>query len=64
MSEHHPEPAADAGEATGHPAVDEVVAALAALDDLPVEEHVAVFEAAHDTLRRTLADAADGPASH
>ena len=44
-------------ERTGHPAVDEVLASLAGLEERPVAEHVAVFEAAHDRLRAALADA-------
>lgn len=40
--------------ATGVPAVDEVLVAVRALDSRPVEEHVAVFEQAHDRLRRAL----------
>ena len=47
---------------TGHPAVDEVLRSLELLDDRPVEEHVAVFEQAHETLRRTLNDAGDAAA--
>lgn len=39
---------------TGVAAVDEVIAAVEGLDGRPVEEHVAVFEAAHDQLRRAL----------
>ncbi len=57
---------ADAGDGarTGDEAVDAVVASLAGLDELPVDEHVAVFEQAHDALRRTLAGAGqDGPAA-
>lgn len=42
-------------ETTGEPDVDAVVSSLDALDDLPVAEHVAVFEQAHESLRRTLA---------
>ena len=39
-------------------------ASLTALDDLPVAEHVAVFEQAHESLRRTLAGAGqDSPAA-
>lgn len=45
--------------ATGHPAVDEVLRSLESLGDRPVDEHVAVFEAAHDQLRRTLSGAGD-----
>jgi len=44
-------------EGTGNADVDTVVASLTALDDLPVAEHVAVFERAHESLRRTLAGA-------
>lgn len=42
---------------TGHPDVDAVIGTLADLDDRPVAEHVAVFEAAHERLRGVLADA-------
>jgi hypothetical protein len=54
VSEQHPEP-------TGNAAVDAVVASLDGLEDRPVDEHVAVFEAAHDALRGALADAANAP---
>lgn len=47
-SSEQPEPA-------GHPAVDEVIASLGALDGLLVDQHVAVFESAHDRLRAVLA---------
>lgn len=46
---------------TGHPDVDAVLASLDDLQDRPVAEHVAVFEAAHDRLRAALADAGDEP---
>ena len=39
---------------TGDPAVDEVLAGMAALHGLPVDEHAAVFEEAHDSLRKAL----------
>ena len=39
---------------TGDPAVDEVLAGMDALHRLPVDEHAAVFEAAHDSLRQAL----------
>ncbi|PUA79219.1 hypothetical protein [Nocardioides currus] len=39
---------------TGVAAVDEVLAAVARLEGRPVEEHVAVFEQAHERLRRAL----------
>lgn len=44
-------------ERTGHPAVDEVLRSLQDLADKPVDEHVAVFENAHEQLRRALNDA-------
>ena len=50
---------------TGNRAVDEVLRTLEGLEDRPVEEHVAVFEAAHEALRAALSDAGsrpDGPA--
>ena len=50
-----------APEATGHEATDAVVASMDGLDDLPVGEHVAVFERAHEALRQALVDAADAP---
>ena len=39
---------------TGVAAVDEVLAGLDGLEDRPVSEHVAVFEQAHQRLRRVL----------
>jgi hypothetical protein len=53
---HAPEPS---GAGTSHPAVDEVLRSLERLEDVPVEEHVAAFEQAHDELRRALAEARD-----
>ena len=47
---------------TGEPRVDAVLASLEGLDEVAVHEHVAVFERAHDALRRTLADAGPGVA--
>ena len=44
---------------TGVASVDRVVDAVAALQDRPVDEHVAVFEGAHEQLRRALDDAPD-----
>lgn len=41
---------------TGHPAVDEVLGSLDALEALPVADHVAVFDRAHEGLRRALRD--------
>ena len=48
-------------ERTGNPLVDEVLDSLDRLDGRPVEEHVPVFEAAHEKLRRALSEAADAP---
>ena len=55
--EDHQVPEGHQVEATGDEAVDAVVASMNGLDDLPVADHVAVFEQAHETLRRTLAGA-------
>jgi hypothetical protein len=70
MDESAPEPVdqalTEANEAneTGDPDVDAVVSSLNGLDDLPVTDHVAVFEQAHESLRRTLAGAGqDSPAA-
>lgn len=61
------DPATDAEvelEGTGHADVDAVVASLTRLDDIPVADHVAVFEQAHESLRRTLVGAGqDSPAA-
>ena len=46
-------------ESTGDETVDAVVASLAGLDEQPVAGHVAVFEQAHESLRRALADAGE-----
>lgn len=48
-------------ELTGHEAVDGVLRSLDSLDGRPVDEHVAVFESAHETLRAALASAGDRP---
>jgi hypothetical protein len=49
---------------TGVGTVDEVIAAVEELEERPVEEHVGVFEAAQDRLRRALdaTDSGDDPA--
>jgi hypothetical protein len=44
---------------TGLASVDTVVESVAGLEDRPVEEHVEVFETAHEQLRRALDDAPD-----
>ena len=46
---------------TGNVTVDAVLASMEGLEDAPVSEHVAVFEHAHEQLRRAL-DGADEPA--
>ena len=46
---------------TGHAQVDEVLRTLESLSDLPVDQHVPVFEAAHVELRAALSSA--GPAT-
>lgn len=48
-------------ELTGHEAVDGVLRSLEGLGDKPVEEHVAIFESAHEQLRAALADAGNRP---
>lgn len=48
-------------ESTGHAGVDDVLRSLDGIDGRPVDEHVVLFEAAHETLRAALADAGDGP---
>lgn len=47
---------------TGVAAVDEVLASLTDLGRRPVSEHVAVFEQAHQQLRRVLDGGTDGAA--
>ncbi|MGN0062839.1 MAG: hypothetical protein ACI379_01245 [Nocardioides sp.] len=44
---------------TGVSSVDAVIRAVEPLDDLPVAEHAAVYEQAHDALRRALDAPAD-----
>lgn len=44
---------------TGVEEVDEVLASVQDLDDTPVDEHVAVFENAHERLRGALDGRAD-----
>jgi hypothetical protein len=39
---------------TGVPAVDQVLADVDHLDQLPLEEHLGAFERAHDSLRSAL----------
>ena len=49
---------------TGHPQVDEVLGTLDNLADLPLDQHVAAFEAAHVGLRDALKDARPAAAAH
>lgn len=49
-------------EPTGVEAVDRVLAEVAALSESPVDQHVQVFERAHDQLRRALDDQPDATA--
>lgn len=44
-----------ADQESGHPAVDAAVQAVAAAANLPPREQIAAYEAAHRTLRETLA---------
>jgi hypothetical protein len=46
-------------ESTGDETVDAVVSSLRGLDELPVSEHVAVFERAHESLRQVLSGAGE-----
>lgn len=47
------------GVVTGNDGVDAVIASLDGLAGVPVDEHVAVFEQAHEQLRRTLSGVGD-----
>lgn len=60
--ERGPQEDATSGALTGDAGVDAVLRSLDDLADRPVEEHVAIFESAHETLRAALADAGDRPA--
>jgi hypothetical protein len=46
---------------TGVPRVDQVVAGLDRLADLPPDEHVPVFERTHATLQQVLSELDSGP---
>ncbi|WP_110183538.1 hypothetical protein [Nocardioides solisilvae] len=56
------EPVGAASERVGVPAVDAVLAEVERVGELPVAEQVAVFERAHEQLRRAL-DASPVPAA-
>jgi hypothetical protein len=49
-----PVPGTAATAGAGQSSVDEVLASLAGLEEQPVADHVAVFEAEHDRLQREL----------
>jgi hypothetical protein len=51
-----PQDAAPVGDptTTGVPVVDEVLADVDRLDELPLDEHLPAFERAHDSLRSAL----------
>lgn len=49
-------------EETGEARVDEVIAGLEHLDELPLAEHVRVFEGTHARLRQVLSELDSGPA--
>ncbi len=54
MSESQPDAPDAEPERTGVPEVDAVLESLEGLDDVDVAEHPAVFESAHERLRRAL----------
>ena len=56
------ESAPDDTAGTGDPRVDAVVDRLGRVDDLPLEEHVQVYEDLHDELRQVLSELDTGPA--
>lgn len=49
-------------QATGEPRVDEVIRRLDGLADLPLEDHVEIFEQVHDQLREVLGELGETPA--
>lgn len=49
---------------TGHPQVDAVLRTIDSLSELPVDQHVAVFEAAHTGLRDALSGARPAASTH
>ena len=54
LDQEHAEPDEQVSASTGVPAVDEVLAALDGVEDLPLEEQLAAFERAHEGLRSAL----------
>lgn len=59
-----PEPVTPERVRTGSDRVDEVIRAVEALEDRPIEEHVGVFESAQVQLRRALDDPGDDDVEH
>lgn len=53
---------ARAAQSTGDPRVDEAVAGLDRLRELPLDEHPAVLESVHDKLREILGELGDAGA--
>lgn len=53
----------DGSTETGEARVDQVIAGLDRLADLPTGEHVAVYEDAHARLRQVLSELDSGPAT-
>lgn len=52
----YPERTRPIPQATGDPRVDEAIAELAALDELPLDSRPAALEAVHDRLREILGE--------
>lgn len=55
-------PDAPEGVRTGMDSVDAVITAVEQLEERPIEEHVGVFESAHEQLRRALDHESTDPA--
>lgn len=60
MEEERPE--AVPAQSTGDPRVDEAIAGLGVLRDLPLDEHPAALESVHDRLREILGELGDADA--
>jgi hypothetical protein len=50
----------DTGEETGEPRVDELIARLDALEGLPLDQHVALYDDIHAGLRQVLSELDSG----
>lgn len=64
MSQSPESPAPEQPLRTGEERVDDVIAAVEQLEERPLEEHVGVFEHAHEELRRALDAHRDGSDQH